>query len=291
MTSAEAIEDNTYVTLCSTLMDCAELIHQNKETMTTAILQTIDMWKNGELHASPPTTDELSHCLQYLKNLPQANPDNREDAEQIKLDFSALIANNIGRHFSNVHEHRQWIKLTYELLKISGVPFFTQMDRRIEMHDLTKYGPDEALGYSILLETYGKPLNATDKQVCKSVSYKHCMNNSHHSQYHGDGQMSDDDLKEAVIDLIAHKLEGSVEEFEYLNGRMIVNIHPAQFVEYKPSDQVRMKDIIDVWFISLDRLIEYATGKEVQQLKDWMGKSGYKNVSTEQYEDEDNELD
>ena len=139
--------------MCSALLSSSKILHQNRETMTTALIQSVIMWKHWKLHALPPKPDELNSCLQYLENLPCADTGNRENVKQIKLDRSVLIACEVGKHFDYVAHHRKWIKLTYELLKMAGVAFSIDMDRRIDVHDLSKYGPDEALDYSIMLKT------------------------------------------------------------------------------------------------------------------------------------------
>ena len=62
---------------------------------------------------------------------------------------------DISDHFANVAQHRYYVRAAYELWELSAPelapaeePLKSQVEARVKVHDLSKYLPEEILGYS-----------------------------------------------------------------------------------------------------------------------------------------------
>ena len=108
------------------MLENDEIYWPRAQTMLTAILEAVDMWKNGDLNVGKPQRQELFQCQKYLNKYLKSMYYATVDPEQVRLALSFLIMNDIGKHFISVQLHRLWVNCTYEILKISKVPFFNK---------------------------------------------------------------------------------------------------------------------------------------------------------------------
>ena len=262
------------------LVDCTDMLYEDEIIMCNALLKAVYMWRNREFSVKGPTMEELDCCLKYLQGLSCEQISwSDEKNEMMRSDLGSLCAYNIGKHFDMVASHRKWIKLAYELIKMSEVLFYHEdMDTRIHIHDLSKFGPREALGYSIMFGDRGqyRTLEGDELKIWEQALHHHYKNNTHHPQYYGQNQMQTADIEESVLDMLACRLERDLKEFETLDANTILNIPPNYLLRYHTSDQCKVNNTIAHWLIHLNRLFNNHTDQQGLALQEWMAKSGYK---------------
>ena len=241
---------------------------ENSEVMTTALLLAVQMWVREEFEDIPkPSTSELDSCVTYLMDLPHVD---LEDSNA-KTALSMLILNNIGTHFHIVASHRRWIDLVYELCKIAKVPNLPELEERIAQHDLSKYGPQEALGYSIMFGWNGKyrQLKGEDKEIWGKALSSHYRDNPHHPQYHNHSSMHSGDLEESLLDVLACRLERDFRYYSTIDADMIMDIPLSYLKRYKMGDRLVIEGLIQSWHSSLQLLAAHPTDEQQRLLDGW----------------------
>jgi hypothetical protein len=243
----------------------------NKEVLTSALILASKMWGNGKLNVPKPQNEELKVCQNYLYGLEKADMNDGD----VQNALSMLILNNIGRHFDIVARHRYWVKCSYELAKSSNfLKCADELEERINIHDIEKYGPDEALGYSIMFGMDGKfrKLDGEDKQIWECSLEHHLKNHSHHPEYHNDSPMPVIDLEESLIDMLGCRLERDLKPYYYsLNPGKILDIPYLYLKRYRVlDDKIRIKSYIYDWKEGLEVIL---TDNGEHVLKEWEQKT------------------
>lgn len=255
-------------------------IRSTETTMTSAIIQAMNMWKNGQLNGGKPDSKELKLCMEYLGDPPFV-----VDEEQIRFDLACLIKYNVGRHFNSVATHRVWVGLVYELLQIAESHFLEDCLRdKIQKHDLSRYGAKEVLGHSIMFGQTGtwRSLCGIEQEVWVKSTVNHYKANPHHPQYYGDLTMPIADLEQSIIDMLACRFQRDLKSLTFLTAGTIMDIPGICLTRYKPKDQVMVINIISNWSASIQNLIMYPTENQLDLLQHWQNKAGYTLFQPEQ---------
>jgi len=230
----------------------------DEKTMTAALMTVVQMWERGELGVAPPSPFEREQCLGYLKGLPYEIDEKYVRKMGVNLTLGDLICNNIGNHFSMVASHRHHLKIVYELCKIAKVGFLegVEMEERIRIHDLSKYGPLEAAGYSIMFGMNGcfRELQGEDKVRWDKALQSHYKTNPHHPQYAGEALMQHGDLVESLLDMLACRLERTLKGHSVLHVGDLMDIPSEYLRRYHLEDRVRIRNIIASWRESINNL-------------------------------------
>lgn len=269
---------------------------------TAALILAVKMWKDGSLDVKVPTDYEYGKCLSYLEKL---DPCDDFENEDVKSYLKILLLNNIGSHFDRVATHRRWVNEIYELLLMADVPDLnTDLDERIESHDLSKYGPREALGFAIMSDKTDEYSEAgfrlmgfnlfKNKQViggcneCKKWqedALKHYfLENRHQPEYHSYyfnkvskttlDKMSTIDLQENIIHMMAKKLEGWKLYEDRREDCHIYLIGDLSFDKHTKDNKASIKAILDGW---LKCLHDFVTDRDnmiqKEPLKSWCKKN------------------
>lgn len=252
---------------------------EDSEIMTAALILAAKMWGNGEFEEiSKPDKNEVSQCIEYLERLPHTNLNENIVKEALIL----LKMINIHKHFDIVARHRFWIKQTFELLKMSNALHNTEeLQVRIDAHDLSKYGPEEALGYSIMIgqNGYFRKLKGKDKASWEKALRHHYRSNSHHPQFWGIEVMKEIDLEQSIIDMLACRFELELRIFyQYITPKTIT---PKRIMTYlgiserytNMIDRMKVIALIDSWYYSLEILLECENKSE--EVKKWAEVTGF----------------
>lgn len=139
--------------------------------------------------------------------------------------YDKLDGYGVSRLLDVATSHRRWIAGTYNFLKKAGVEFPDEMDRIIQIHDLSKYTREEALGYAVMFGKTGEFRKLEDKDEALEWSATldhHYASNPHHPEFfYADPERDDDPrmevfnddnpyLAESVIDMLAARGERSL---------------------------------------------------------------------------------
>jgi len=231
----------------------------DEKTMTVALLKAVEMWQGGKLSVSPPEASEGEQCRRYLMSLGQEIGDMRH--MEVNVALGRLIFNNIGNHFSKVSSHRHHLRVVFDLLNLGKVEFLygteiKELEERIRIHDLSKYGPSEALGYSIMFKDSEsvRPLVGEDKIIWDKAVNSHYMNNSHHPEFSRPSTMKMTALTESLIDMLACRLERNLREHNTLTAADLFHIPKEYLHRFHSSDMVRIKNLMASWSQTIDNM-------------------------------------
>ena len=183
---------------------------------TCALLKLAGEWIKGELfEINPPSQKEGKVILDYLQTcqLKQAKPSIEANSSAIDEAYQKIRHNNVINHYAITSSHRKWIRLIYRLMSLaSALQYESDLDYATEIHDLSKYGAEEAIGYGIMFGKTGafRELDecSGEKQSWEGALKSHLSSNSHHPQFFAAGEdMGAVDLEESVIDMLACRAE------------------------------------------------------------------------------------
>lgn len=167
-------------------------------------------------------TDKLFHCEKTLirKMIPEYSPADVAAAEPAFVNKKSLFM----EYFNRVAKHKRWMFDVWVFLRASEChPMFSQNADcdaqlvRIAKHDLSKFTPDESLGFIIMFGTGPKTLRTLtgrEKVEWDLALDHHYRYNPHHPEYFTDGSNMGDFLWEGLVDLIARRLETRTEKGE-----------------------------------------------------------------------------
>jgi len=258
--------------------------YHNDSVMRTALMMVVRMWEREELGIPPPTTFELEQCKKYLAELPYGT---QEITAEVGLTLGDLLCNNISKHFYAVASHRKHLSIVYNLCNIANVCFLGEdMGERVKLHDLSKYGPLEAMGYSIMFGPTGnfRELQGKEKDLWEKAVASHFKSNPHHPQHTEDGLMKKEDLVESLLDMMACRLERTLKGKQFINASQLMNIPKEYLWRYQPPDRVKVEQIIDSWRGSINHLAEvkhgmdmfvYISANQLEKLKKWELRTKY----------------
>jgi len=232
--------------------------YYDEKTMTAALMIAVRMWEKGELGVSPPTPLEVEQCMNYLKGLSYGIGEQCMKKMEVSLTLGDLICNNIANHLSIVASHRKHLNIVYELCTIAKVNFMgeIEMEKRVKAHDLSKYGPHEAMGYSIMfgVDQCFRELQGKDKERWDKALDHHYKTNPHHPQYAGEALMHPADLEESLLDMMACRLERSLKGHSIINVAHLMHFPSEYLWRYHQPDRTKIRNMIDSWRQSINHL-------------------------------------
>ena len=180
---------------------------QYYEALGAALLTAAHHWVRGELDQPEPDLEEGMKVIAYLSEYQEV-----EISEQVQ-NFIKLLTKekpDISVHFHQVADHRKWLQHSYDLwygcLSYDCEDTNAMVDglgHRVKIHDISKYGPYEALGYFYKFGKCVKPQSVEDDEWQKALAH-HYSHNDHHPEYFKTGKSpSLCSLTESVLDMVA----------------------------------------------------------------------------------------
>ena len=278
---------------------------QYYQAMGAALLTAAHCWIRGELDRPKPDVEEGVRVINYLTEtamlttdhcwVPGALQDLYPHSEQIQNFVKILIEEkpDISAHFQQVSDHRKWLQHAYVLWHeclpdgdedVSALAH--AMCHRVNIHDLSKYGPYEALGYHYKFSkgTPLEPLSEQDKEWHRALSH-HYHHNDHHPEsilntHNNSTSMTLRGLTESVLDMVACRLARTLKQQYRLCPAQILAI-PGKYLEryFCGSDGGVYKRVVTMlvqWADRLDDLLASRLAYPVPFLDAWEKATGFK---------------
>lgn len=251
-----------------------------REAKTRALIQAVYKWKDGYLNYEKPNEEEVNKCLLYLQSLLAPNHVVIED-DEVDYYLNLLLSYDIIKHFEKVASHRRWIRFAHELLLNADVyDLHDGLKERIENHDLSKYGPSEALGYSIMFAKHNKThddLLDWEKDEWHRSKMHHHMYNKHHpemTKYTGE-EMTELDLQESLLDMIACRFERELQHFKVSLSYSYAFVFSRHYFErYNKAQRDYIEEKIKMYTWGLHNLISIPTILQSILHEEWVKKTG-----------------
>ena len=175
--------------------DRTRLLNPLDADYPNAFKYLVNEWIENSLEPS-----ELEKAMiRTVNDIEQGKPISLLDGGE-RTVYDKLVEYGVPKLLDVATTHRQWIKLTFNFLKIVGVKFPDEMDTIVRIHDLTKYTRDEALGYAVMFGQTGeiKELEGEELTEWKATLKHHYDSNPHHPEFFDNRR--DDDPKMSVFD-------------------------------------------------------------------------------------------
>lgn len=253
--------------------------------MTSALITAAGMWGEGKLYTLQPLPNIVQECIAYLKSLPHEQDFQSDEVQQ---SLKSLLAANIGAHFTKVANHRLFVTEIYKLLQIANCEYlYPDLDQRITQHDLSRYGPSEALGFCVQFHSFlhYSTLPAAEKHLIAARAFHHhTQNNSHHPEFHISRKtlMEDTDIVQSLLDIIAHRLLQTVTLGQtQITPSQLLTLPMHYYQLYTHTDKQKIMEILDLWFTNLEALVQekmaaaqalptfYFQPQQITQLHKW----------------------
>ena len=216
-------------------------------------------------------------------------------SEQIQKFVKVLTEEkpDISAHFQQVADHRRWLQHTYVLWREclpegdeDANALADTLCQRVKIHDLSKYGPYEALGYHYKFSkgTPLEPFSAEDKEWHRALSHHY-----HHNDHHPESMPSMDNtnramslrgLTESVLDMVACRLARTLKQEDRLCPAQILAI-PSKYLERyfcgsDGGDYRRVVMMLVQWATQFDKLLASRLAYPVPGLDGWERATGFK---------------
>lgn len=226
-----------------------------------AVYKLLKDWVDGKPDTHPVRMTEknkaniLSHCNKTLRGT--------NSVEDIWHVSNKLVQLGVIDHFNTVTTHRQWVVRSFQVLRASGVKFSDtkKMATLTEIHDLSKYTPDEVLGYTLKFcnGNGSQELDDPDEIQEWEMSLKsHFASNPHHPQYfRRDTEKGQVDvmyqqngrtfLEEGTLDMLACRGERDMKYDEEFSLSKWLSI-PSKFLgRYSDADRKWVSQKLEEW--------------------------------------------
>ena len=243
-------------------------------------------WMKGEFKDAPVIPEEGHICLKQLEKTKPAEFDLILE-QDIEESCHLLIKAGVHVHYSTTASHRKHLQQVLDLFIICDV--FTEDDKEeikqaVKVHDWSKYGPDEAIGYGIMFGVNKKfrKLNEMEAVFWERSLKSHFASNSHHPQYHtkaGSDKLEPMDkinMVESVIDMLACVLERELEESKVVKVNEFFEISDKFLERYLPSDREAVKQFLGKAKESVNTCVRGRSedSKLDEGLKNWERQAG-----------------
>lgn len=280
------------------------------ELTRIALLRAAHLWLRGELDFPKPDFEEGLRVVNYLTETVMStgphswspgkflNVSNNSEQMLKLLNIMTVEKPDISKHFHQVANHRKWLGYVYDLWRIClpGIPNRDRdypecdLSQRIKEHDLSKYGPWEALGYHY---KFGKGIpmdeDSEEGDEWRRTLSHHYRNNDHHPQYfemnrsHASESriMSVGGRLESVMDMIACRLERTLNDQKHLCPAQIMSIPCENLYRYTCGMDMDGGDFRLVlkmmfqWAKSLENLLVTRLTDPLPALDTWERTTGF----------------
>lgn len=253
---------------------------QNQQIKTIALIQAVELWKDGLTNYVKPAEEEANKVLTYLHTFLDSSFEMTDFEVEVCQQLNLLLSYNVMGHFHKVASHRRWVKLAYELLLNTKIASLHDgLKERVEDHDISKYGPYEALGFTIMFgyNNIIKELPGWEKEEWEKSLSHHYMANKHHPQrsQYIEEEMTELDLQESLLDMMACRFE---RELQKCNGIIsytaLLSFVEHYFNRYNTSQKNYIHDFIKLALWGLHEIIATPTDEQKARHEDWKKESG-----------------
>ncbi|KAL3872524.1 hypothetical protein ACJMK2_035748 [Sinanodonta woodiana] len=188
--------------------DVALLDGMSRLEYTRASHLLVFRWLKGDVGSGAPENEaEKKLILEASRGtLPvDTSLDELDNNDRLDLCCELLIKKGVLNALQVANSHRQWIRATYIFLRECGVNFSGNMEEQVRKHDLSKFSPEEVLGYGSMFKPGQRgfrTLQGDEKVEWESALEHHYRSNPHHPEYFYPKKT---ESGERVKDLVIHE--------------------------------------------------------------------------------------
>ena len=241
-----------------------------------ACARLVSDWLNGKVGEGAPTEDWEKQLIAEVidQTRRQVGSDDKDQSlasdksreQQVARIYQELVERKALTHLRTATSHRKWIRLSLEFCQIAGASFSGDMVALIRRHDLSKYTPEEVLGYAVMFgdgQVNWKPLEIeTEKNEWNLALEHHYVFNPHHPEYfypkQDDGQrekfsiMEADSngklyLEESLIDMLASRGERNLKDDPTISLKKWMDIADVYMKRYSEEDKTYVISLLKEW--------------------------------------------
>ena len=228
-------------------------------------------WLNGKIGEGAPTEDWEKQLISEAVDARslghvQSETKGQNEDEEVSRIYDGLVEHKVLTHLRTATSHRKWIRLSHEFCKLSGVSFSGDMDVLIRKHDLSKYTPEEMLGYAVMFgdaQVGWKKLDTdAEKNEWNNALEHHYVSNPHHPEYfspkQADGQREKISilkatengklyLEESLIDMLGSRGERNLKDDSTISHEKWMDISDVYLKRYEEEDKKYVQDLLKQW--------------------------------------------
>ena len=250
-------------------------------------------WLQGKVGSGSPTEnwekDMIAEVggeklIEKVEEIDISEPGKSSDTEEqrkIKDIYDQLVKRKVPTHLRTATSHRKWLRMSLQFCQMIGVNFSGDMQELIRKHDLSKYTPEEVLGYAVMFgegQVNQKQLDPPEKTEWDLSLEHHYIHNPHHPEYfyvkQSDGKREKFDIIEAVpdkgqlymeeslIDMLASRGERNLKDDPTISVGKWLDIDERYMVRYAEGDKKFVMELLDKWTKAAKAFVEDKTNAE-----------------------------
>lgn len=250
----------------------ADIGHRPLTAYVGALDKLCTEWIHGSHDdATPPGEEEGSICLDYLDNYGK-----QCDTSEMEAAYQELRACKVQRHLDQAASHRRWLNLWYKLITIADIDVEDDLKDVVKVHDLSKYGPYEVLGYGIMFGETGrfKLLAGREKELWDLALKSHYSSNPHHPQYQVGVAMDGVHLEESVLDMLASRSERTLLGESCVTPSQLMDVPEMYLTRYVPQDKDGVRVKLAGWLQKVEGVVNDRGGDAAEVIGHWEELSG-----------------
>ena len=242
---------------------------------TIACTRLVKEWLTGKIGDGAPTKNSERQLIasvneqtseHIMAEETNGTTDGEEREAKVTSIYNELVRRKVLTHLRTATSHRKWIRTSFEFFKMIGAKFSGDMEELIRRHDLSKYTPDEMLGYAVMFgdgQVGWKQLETEDEKIEWNLALEHhYIHNPHHPEYfyvkREDGQrakfsiVEENDkgklyMEESVIDMMASKGERNLKDDQTISIRKWLDIDEKYLKRYSENDMKYVTELLGKW--------------------------------------------
>ncbi|KAK3587751.1 hypothetical protein CHS0354_042706 [Potamilus streckersoni] len=253
-----------------TINDVALLDGISRIEYTLASHLLVHRWLKGNVGSGAPENEtEKRLILEASRSILPVDTSLDELDKDDRLNFCSelLIQKGVLNAVHIANSHRQWIRGTYFFLRECGITFSGDMEEQVMKHDLSKFSPEEVLGYGTMFKPGQlgfKTLQGDEKVEWESALEHHYRSNPHHPEYfypkktesgervkdliiHEIKQNGKLYMEESLVDMLASRGERSLCEDAEVDVEKWMDIQEMYFKRYSDGDREWVKNKLAAW--------------------------------------------
>ena len=259
-------------------------------------MRLVSDWLDGKVGSGAPKEKWEKKLIAEVNNLMRGKMEGTE-AEQFSKDQEATIAQlydqlvqrNAPTHLRTATSHRNWLRRSLKFCQMIGATFSGDMEDLIRKHDLSKYTPEEVLGYAVMFgdgQVSWKKLEIVEEKNEWNLALDHhYIHNPHHPEYfypkQGNGQREKFSIVEAdpkgrlyieesLIDMLASRGERNLKDDPAVSVGKWLDIAEVYLTRYSETDKKYVMQLLSKWIeMGKDFVSDH---ENAESLKDLFGR-------------------
>lgn len=228
-----------------------------------------DLYTSGNCYKKNDIEKKRILKVNELNGIP--SPGNICDQpKSVKDAYNKLLDHKILNHFDIVVSHRYWIARIYAMCVYVGIDIPLSVKDAIDVHDLSKFSHQEALGYALRFGTSDAGIFGTLKDPAHQLQWINALDNHYHRNPHHPEYFYPKDSKtgerkkhesiirmfpdeanfhltESLLDMLAANAERSFYCHTELNLDLVFDLKPGFFDRYHEEDAESVKGLLREW--------------------------------------------